>query len=54
MKCTFCKKNGHGIAHCWVQDPSRAPDWIQAKIRANEAAKNGDRGGDHGGAASNG
>jgi hypothetical protein len=54
VRCTFCKKNGHDIGHCWEQDPSRAPDRIQAKIRASKAEKNGDRGGYHGGAPSNG
>jgi hypothetical protein len=44
MKCTYCKKSGHDIDHCWEKDPSRAPERIQIKIREARKAKNGERG----------
>jgi hypothetical protein len=44
LKCTYCKKSGHDLDHCWEKDPSKAPERIQHKIRDARRAKNGDRG----------
>lgn len=43
--CDTCQKTGHSKDICWEEHPELAPDWLQSKLRAKKAKRDGNNSG---------